>query len=90
MKGNPRYKDVNNYSDVYPHVLKEITHFFSVYKDLEGKDVEVKGWKDAAFAAKAIILEARAAYEEKHKDEDRRQEWETGGGKRVFERGLRD
>jgi inorganic pyrophosphatase len=31
-------------------MLKEITHFFSIYKDLEGKRVEVKGWHDAAYA----------------------------------------
>src|SRR3984893_16581832 len=45
-KNNPRYKDVWNYSEIYPHMLREITHFFSIYKDLEGKRVEVKGWRD--------------------------------------------
>ena len=49
-QSNPRYKDVWNFSEIYPHMLKEITHFFSIYKDLEGKRVEVKGWRDAAFA----------------------------------------
>ncbi len=49
-KNNPRYKDVWNFSEIYPHMLREITHFFSIYKDLEGKRVEVKGWRDAAFA----------------------------------------
>jgi len=29
-------------------MLKEMTHFFAIYKDLEGKRVEVKGWHDAA------------------------------------------
>jgi inorganic pyrophosphatase len=53
-KNNPRYKDVWNYSEIYPHMLKEITHFFSIYKDLEGKRVEVKGWHDAAYARKKI------------------------------------
>jgi inorganic pyrophosphatase len=41
-KNNPRYADVWNYSEIYPHMLKEITHFFAIYKDLEGKRVEVK------------------------------------------------
>lgn len=59
--GNPRYKDVWNYSDVYPHVLKEMTHFFSIYKDLEGKRVEVKGWSDAA-KARTMIIEAADAF----------------------------
>ena len=49
-KNNPRYKDVWNFSEIYPHMLREITHFFSIYKDLEGKRVEVKGWRDASFA----------------------------------------
>jgi inorganic pyrophosphatase len=49
-KNNPRYTNVWNYTDIYPHLLKEITHFFSIYKDLEGKRVEIKGWHDAAYA----------------------------------------
>jgi inorganic pyrophosphatase len=54
-KGNPRYKDVWNYSEIYPHMLKEITHFFAIYKDLEGKRVEVKGWRDASFARSKVV-----------------------------------
>ena len=52
---NPRYNNVWNYTDIYPHMLKEITHFFSIYKDLEGKRVEIKGWHDAAYARDHII-----------------------------------
>ena len=66
-KGNPRYKDVNSYSDVYPHILKEITHFFSIYKDLEHKTVEVKGWRDAN-AAKELIIRAQKAFIESKKN----------------------
>jgi inorganic pyrophosphatase len=36
-RSNPRYADVWNYTEIYPHMLREITHFFSIYKDLEGK-----------------------------------------------------
>ncbi|MGD0442302.1 MAG: inorganic diphosphatase [Edaphobacter sp.] len=57
-KGNPRYKDVWNFSEIYPHMLKEITHFFAIYKDLEGKRVEIKGWRDASFA-RTKVLEAQ-------------------------------
>jgi len=63
-EGNPRYNDVKNYTDVYPHVLKEITHFFSIYKDLEGKNVEVHGWRDKEFAL-ATIERARKAFADK-------------------------
>jgi inorganic pyrophosphatase len=63
-EGNPRYQDVTNFSQIYPHILKEITHFFSIYKDLEGKSVEVRGWRDAQYA-KETILKAQKAYEDK-------------------------
>ena len=60
-EGNPRYNDVNEYSDIYPHILKEITHFFSIYKDLEGKNVEVRGWRNAAYA-REVIVKAQERY----------------------------
>jgi inorganic pyrophosphatase len=52
---NPRYRDVNEYTDIYPHMLKEIHHFFSIYKDLEGKRTEMVAWHDAAHARQAIL-----------------------------------
>jgi inorganic pyrophosphatase len=48
-----------NYTDIYPHMLKEITHFFSIYKDLEGKRVEIKGWRDAAYARDQVVHSAK-------------------------------
>jgi inorganic pyrophosphatase len=36
-------------------MLREITHFFAIYKDLEGKRVEVRGWRDAAFARSTVL-----------------------------------
>jgi inorganic pyrophosphatase len=54
-KNNPRYTNVWNYTDMYPHLLKEITHFFSIYKDLEGKRVEMKGWHDAGYARDRVV-----------------------------------
>ena len=47
---NPIYKNVSEYRELYPHVLLEIEHFFSVYKELEAKRTRVKGWEDAAWA----------------------------------------
>jgi len=58
-KNNPRYRDVWNYSEIYPHILREITHFFSIYKDLEGKRVEIKGWEDASHARNTILVSHR-------------------------------
>jgi inorganic pyrophosphatase len=40
-------------------MLKEITHFFSIYKDLEGKRVEIKGWHDAAYARDQVVKAAK-------------------------------
>ena len=49
------YDKVQSTSDLPELLIKQITHFFEHYKDLEaGKWVKVKGWKDAA-AAKAEI-----------------------------------
>ncbi len=58
--GNPRFNDVANYSQIYPHILKEITHFFSIYKNLEKKRVEVHGWRDAAHARELVVKAQRA------------------------------
>lgn len=49
---DPRFKDVVSLNDIPEHKLKEIAHFFQVYKDLENKKTEIEGWKDAAFAEK--------------------------------------
>ena len=51
---NARYHGVIQYSDVYPHVLNEVKHFFSIYKDLEGKRTSVQNWEDKAGAHSLI------------------------------------
>ncbi len=56
-RDDPRYAGYKGMTDMEEHVLKEIAHFFQVYKQLEGKSVEVIGWKDAD-EAKQIILQA--------------------------------
>jgi inorganic pyrophosphatase len=52
---DPLWNFVERLSDVPPHLLKEIQHFFSVYKDLEMKKTRVKGWEDRESAIKVII-----------------------------------
>jgi inorganic pyrophosphatase len=59
--GNPRYLEVNDYRDVYHHVVREIEHFFSIYKQLEGKRTNTIAWHDAA-AARSLIVESRDRY----------------------------
>jgi inorganic pyrophosphatase len=44
------WNHITKLSQMPPHLLKEIEHFFKVYKDLENKKVVIKGWgkrKDA-------------------------------------------
>lgn len=59
--GNPRFSSVRNYTEVQPHILREVEHFFSIYKDLEGKRTKVLGWKDRD-AAHAIIETSHARF----------------------------
>ena len=51
---DPIWNSLENLSDINPHLLKEIEHFFQVYKDLEQKKVDVGGWGDVV-EAKQII-----------------------------------
>ncbi|MDA8193657.1 MAG: inorganic diphosphatase [Thermaerobacter sp.] len=51
---DPRYDHVRTLSDVQPHVLKEIAHFFETYKELEGKETIIGGWKDTAAAVQEL------------------------------------
>ncbi|MGG4395143.1 inorganic diphosphatase [Paenibacillus thiaminolyticus] len=47
---DPRWNEVKSLHDVPRHLLREISHFFQVYKDLENKKTTIEGWKDAEFA----------------------------------------
>lgn len=53
-KADPRYSYRRSISELNNHTLKEITHFFEVYKQLEDKEVDVKGWKDRDVAVQLI------------------------------------
>ncbi|MEP0214313.1 MAG: inorganic diphosphatase [Cellulophaga sp.] len=44
---DPIWNILNDLSDMNPHQIKEIEHFFQVYKDLEKKKVDVGAWGDA-------------------------------------------
>ena len=58
------YDGVSNFSDLPEVKLRQITHFFEHYKDLEAnKWVKVLGWEDAT-AAKQEIVDAISTYKE--------------------------
>lgn len=59
--GNPHYRTISDLSDLEPHFLDEISHFFATYKTLEKKEVKVEGWHDKMHAL-TLIEKARKAY----------------------------
>lgn len=59
--GDPLMRELNDLNDVNAHLLKEIEHFFKVYKDLENKKVETNGFGDKA-AAIQMIEECKARF----------------------------
>lgn len=60
--GDTRFEQVLDIGDIPVHQLKEIEHFFDVYKDLEeGKSTSTRGWGDAA-QARAALADAMARY----------------------------
>ena len=63
---DPLYAHFADIDQVAPHFLKEVEHFFSVYKDLEGVRVHPLGW-EGRLAARSTIVEAMARYALKRK-----------------------
>lgn len=54
---DPSFETYHSLSDVPPHFLREMDHFFRVYKELEGKQVASMGWKDR-WEAEQIIKDS--------------------------------
>ena len=61
---NPIYEGVGDYDELYPHILRGIEHFFTIYKELEAKTTEIVGWRDAG-RAREIVSECQARYAKK-------------------------
>jgi inorganic pyrophosphatase len=59
--GDPRFAGVADLDDVPPHFLREVEHFFTVYKTLEEKAVEIYGWGPATEAWR-LVGEAQARF----------------------------
>ncbi len=58
---NPILKDVTDYDGLYPHVLRGVEHFFSIYKELEAKSTRIIGWENAE-KAREIVSECQERY----------------------------
>lgn len=61
---DPRFAEVKDMGDVNQHVLKEISHFFATYKQIQKKEVTV-GEFEGRDAAEAAFTRAVALYQEK-------------------------
>jgi len=62
----PEQDELKDLKDVPRHVLLEIKHFFTHYKDLEGKKVKVIGWRNSSIAKK-VIANALNLYKKRFK-----------------------
>ncbi len=60
---DPLWNHIYSLEQVPPHLLDEIEHFFSIYKDLEQKKVVVDGWRNREMA-ELVIEKARKRYKE--------------------------
>jgi inorganic pyrophosphatase len=58
---NPRFDQIHTIDQVFPHNLREIEHFFTIYKELEGKRTEMRGWRGPR-EAREVIRVARSRY----------------------------
>lgn len=60
---DPRLENIKDLGDIAPHVLKELTHFYEHYKDLQRKTVIIDGIEGRDAAVK-VIEEASALYQQ--------------------------
>lgn len=61
---DPRFAEIKDLADVNKHTLKEISHFFLTYKQIQKKEVSVEEWQGKE-AAEAAFDRAVALYKEK-------------------------
>ena len=58
---NPRYDEVHTMDQIFPHVRREIEHFFAIYKELEGKKTKMLGW-GRPMESREVIVKSRKSY----------------------------
>ena len=57
---DPRWDETHTLEDLSAHRLREVENFFQIYKELEGREVEVVGWLGVAEAWRIIDDSLRA------------------------------
>jgi inorganic pyrophosphatase len=58
---NPRFDQIRTLDQVSAHVRRELEHFFTIYKELEGRVTASQGWSGPR-EARRTILDARNRY----------------------------
>jgi inorganic pyrophosphatase len=61
---DPFHNEYFDIADLPQHYLKEVEHFFHIYKDLEGKRMQIIGWEKSDVAMQ-VIQESIDRYTEK-------------------------
>lgn len=64
---DPLYDEFHELEHVAPHFLREVTHFFGIYKELEGVQTTVSGWSGRE-AAREIVSRYMEEYAEAFPD----------------------
>ncbi|MFC1802132.1 inorganic diphosphatase [Patescibacteria group bacterium] len=62
---DPRWDDVKDLGDINQHTIKEMEHFFSTYKKVQEKEVEITGFKGKDEAIEAF-KRGISIYQEKY------------------------
>ena len=60
---DPFHNEYFDIADMPQHYLREVEHFFGIYKDLEGKRVQILGWEKSE-AAMQVNMDSIRRYEE--------------------------
>jgi inorganic pyrophosphatase len=61
LNRDPRYQQIHTLDQIFPHLRREIEHFFNIYKELEGRETSTLGWGDP-IEARNVIAESRKTY----------------------------
>ncbi len=64
--GEPLWQEVHSLDDLPRHIIREMEHFFMVYKDLESKKTASLGWRGLDEATQ-VIRQAREAFRSRAK-----------------------
>ncbi len=65
---DPGWNHAETLDDIPKQLQDEITHFFSTYKQLEGKEVDVDGWKTLE-DAQEVIDDGKRLWEERQQSD---------------------